>query len=99
MAQFDVYRQKGRTILLVDWQNNYLSHLTTRFAIPLIPTGKAPPKATGLNPVLEVDGEDFVFSPNAAATIQVQHMGNRIASLAAEQDAIKAAIDQLVTGC
>jgi CcdB protein len=49
--------------------------------------------------VLEVDGEDFVFSPNAAATIQVQHMGNRIASLAAEQDAIKAAIDQLVTGC
>jgi hypothetical protein len=37
MAQFDVYRQKGRTILLVDCQNNYLSHLTTRFAISAHP--------------------------------------------------------------
>jgi toxin CcdB len=98
MAQFDVYRQSGRAILLVDCQSNHLSHLTTRFVVPLIPMGSMPPKATGLNPVLQVDDEGFVLSPNAAATIRFRDMGTRVGSLVAEQDCIKAAIDRLVTG-
>jgi toxin CcdB len=98
MAQFDIYRQNGRSILLVDCQSNHLSHLTTRFVVPLIPTGNSPPTATGLNPVLEFDNEHFVLSPNASATIRVRDMGTRIGSLVAEQDVIKTAIDQLVTG-
>ena len=98
MSQFDVYQQKGRTILLLDCQNDYLDHLTTRFVIPLIPMGRKPPSASRLNPILAVDGIDYVLTPNAAATITVAHMGKRIGSLAIEQDVIKAAIDQLVTG-
>jgi toxin CcdB len=98
MAQFDVYRMEGRAILLVDCQNNYLSHLTTRFVIPLIHVGSNPPNASRLNPVFEVDGQSFVLSPNAAATVPLRQLGNRITSLSGEQDVIKAAIDQLVTG-
>jgi toxin CcdB len=98
MAQFDVCQQKGRSILLVDCQNDYLSHLSTRFVIPLIPMSSQAPQATLLNPVLSVNGEAFVLSPNAAATIPVQKIGTRIASLMVEQDRIEAAIDRLVTG-
>ncbi len=83
---------------MVDCQNDYLSHLTTRFVIPLIPVGKNPPAATRLNPVLSVDGMTFVLSPNLAATVPLKQMGIRIASVDGEHDAIRAAIDQLVTG-
>jgi toxin CcdB len=98
MAQFDVYQQKRPSILLVDCQNDYLSHLSTRFVVPLIPMSSQAPQATLLNPVLSVNEEAFVLSPNAAATIPVQKIGTRIVSLMVEQDRIEAAIDRLVTG-
>ena len=98
MPQFDVYRLTGRSILLLDCQNEYLGHLTTRFVVPLIPVGNAPPQATRLNPLLSIDGEDFILSPNAAATIRLKDMGQCIGSLGSAQDMIKAAIDQLITG-
>ena len=98
MTRFDIHMQEGKQILLLNCQSDYLSHLSTRFVIPLISTGSKPPIATRLNPVFNINASDYVLATNAAATLSLKHMGGVIGSLAHEQDKIIAAIDILVSG-
>ena len=98
MARFDVHRQEGKRDLLLNCQSDFLSHLSTRFVIPLIAVAANAPQANRLNPVFRIGNSDFVLATNAAATLQHKQMGGVIASLAEEQDAVMDAIDMLLQG-
>lgn len=98
MARFDVHGVGDAVQLLVICQSDYLDHLPTRFVVPLIPVGRAPPAAAQLNPILSFNGKDYVLAPNAAATLRVSQLGTKLGSLRREQDAIMGALDLLISG-
>lgn len=98
MAQFDVHQQLGKKGLLLNCQSDLLSHLETRFVIPLVRHRPGGPAASRLNPLFLIDGEDHVLATNLAATIPAKLLGPAIASLDADHLEIKAALDMLISG-
>ena len=50
MARFDVHANPSGPGYLLDCQADLLSHLTTRFVVPLLPLDAAPKPAARLNP-------------------------------------------------
>ena len=96
MAQFEVYAGPGETLLL-DCQTDYLL-IDTRLVVPLRPRGKTVNLVRRLNPVLTVDGKEFAMMTQTMAAVRASTLGPSIASLAADQDHIKAAIDMLIVG-
>jgi toxin CcdB len=95
MARFDVYRGGGA--FLLDCQSDVLSHLQTRFVVPLFPSGETPQTAR-LNPVFEVNGETLVMATQLASAVPARELREQVASLAGEHDRILNAFDMLITG-
>ena len=83
---------------MVDCQADLLDGLNTRLVVPLLPAGDAPPAMARLNPIFEVEGQRVVMVTQFAATVMVRELGEQVASLAGEQDAIGNALDMLVSG-
>jgi len=98
MAKFDVYRNPDGPGYLLDCQADLLNGLNTRFVVPLLPVDIAPPPAERLNPAFEIAGQRFVMVTQFAGTIARKQLGNRIASLLAEDVTITDAIDMLLSG-
>ncbi len=98
MARFDVLPRRGSRLLLVDCQADALSHLPTRFVIPLLLPADVPRPIGRLNPLVRVDGTVWLLATHLAAAVPVRELGPRVTSLADEQDRIVAAIDFLLSG-
>jgi toxin CcdB len=98
MAQFDLYAGVGRTnAYVVDLQADLLDRLATRIVAPLVPRTETE-IITGLTPVVEVNGAEFLILTQELAAIPARELRSRVASLAAYQDAIKRALDILFLG-
>jgi toxin CcdB len=98
MAQFDVHRRAGGSTLIVDCQTDLLSHIESRFVVPLVAVADAPPPAWRLNPVLPFGGADYVMLTQAAAAVRRHDLGPAIANLAQHSIAVTGALDVLITG-
>jgi toxin CcdB len=98
MARFDVYSSEEGAGYLLDCQANLLSHLNTRFVLPLLPPNKAPEPARRLNPIFEIEGRSYVMVTQFAATVPSRLLKQHVTSLAAEEIAIGNAIDMLLSG-
>lgn len=98
MARFDVYRQELGGCHVLDCQADLLSDLNTRLVVPLLPVDEAPRPATRLNPIFDVEGDRLVMVTQFAASVSLRELGDVVQSLSAEQDAICAALDMLITG-
>ena len=98
MAQFDVHRLANASALVVDCQSNLLDHIDSRFVVPLLPLAASPPPARRLNPVFEIDGEDYVMLTQAASAVRRRELGAIIASLDARRLEITNALDLLISG-
>jgi toxin CcdB len=96
MAQFDVHR--FGTGLVVDCQSNLLSHITSRFVVPLIRQSEAPNVVRRLNPVFEIHGESYVMVTESAGAVRAQGLGIFVLSLAHRSFEITDAIDILISG-
>ena len=97
MARFDVYPgARGRGYLL-DCQADLLSELSTRVVVPLLPTAGMP-KATRLNPVFAIVGEECIMSTQMIVAIPTERLGRPVANLAEEHAVIMNALDLLLTG-
>ncbi|MBK7163515.1 MAG: CcdB family protein [Sphingomonadales bacterium] len=97
MARFDVYpgaRGKG---YLLDCQADVLAVLTTRVVVPLFPVSGMP-VTPRLNPVFDINGEDFVMMTQQIFAIPKERLTNPVAFLADEQGSIMNALDVLLTG-
>lgn len=98
MAQFDVHRLGAGPTLVVDCQSDLLSHIDSRFVVPLIPRDLSPPIASRLNPLFEIDGGDYVMLTQAAASVRRVELSPAVVSLAAHDREIMNALDILLTG-
>lgn len=100
MAQFDVYRNPGsrtgkQAPYLIEVQGRFVDALSTCVVIPLVDpqyfTG-----ATVLNPMIPVNGVEFVASTAEITAIPRSVLGQPVATVAGYRAEIVAAIDRLL---
>jgi toxin CcdB len=98
MARFDVHRLRSGDGLVLDCQADLLSHLQTRFVVPLMPPEQGPERAVRLNPLFDIEGLAVAMYTQYAGAMQKSELGPVITSLRDQDMAILAAIDMLITG-
>ncbi len=98
MRQFDVCRARGSETLLVNCQSDFLSHLPTRFVVPLLPLSDAPDAAERFNPIIRLHGQDYHFAPQYSASVRTSDLQTVGWSVDADYERVTAAIDFLIGG-
>ncbi|HHJ4460305.1 MULTISPECIES: CcdB family protein [Citrobacter] len=100
--QFMVYRNNGNSRAypyLLDVQSDIIGELNTRLVIPLFLLDEVSGRpARRLNPVLNVDGEDFLVMTHEMASVRQSQLGEEVVSLREQRQAIKNALDFLLDG-
>jgi len=98
MAQFDVHRMPGGGYAL-DCQSDLLSHLSSRFTVPLQPLGdRVPERVDRLHPTFEIEGRRVVMATQLAGAVPTKGPGEKVASLSDHEFTVKAALDMLISG-
>ena len=98
MAQFDLFWNPAESAWLLDIQHDILDGLSTRLVVPLVPAADAPHQIGRLNPLVHVNGKPHVLLTDLMSTVPRALLGPSRFNLAADRDAIIAAVDMLVTG-
>ncbi|WP_028029751.1 CcdB family protein [Gemmobacter nectariphilus] len=96
MAQFDVFRLKGG-MLVVDLQTDLIGIEASRIVAPLREEGRYA-AFPGLTPKVEIEGETWIVRVQELAAVPGAELRDLVASLAAERDALKRALDILIDG-
>ena len=100
--QFMVYRNNSNNRAypyLLDVQSDIIGELNTRLVIPLFLLDEVSGRpARRLNPVLNVDGEDFLVMTHEMASVRQSQLGEEVVSLREQRQAIKNALDFLLDG-
>lgn len=100
--QFCVYRNRAGSALyplLLDVQADIIETIDSRVVIPLTPVDEYGGKiVTRLNPVLQVEGIDYLLMTNELAGVSISTLGEEICSLDARRDTIKASLDFVFDG-
>lgn len=100
--QFMVYRNNGNSRAypyLLDVQSDIIDELNTRLVIPLFLLDEVSGRpARRLNPVLNVDGEDFLVMTHEMASVRHSQLGEEVVSVREQRQAIKNALDFLLDG-
>lgn len=97
LAQFDVHRLAANG-LVIDCQSGLLSHLQSRFVVPLLPTADAPRAGQRFNPIFAIDGVEHVMLTQFAGAVDRRQLGEVVASLAERSLEITDALDVLISG-
>lgn len=94
MTRFDVHglRDGG---LAIDCQADMLDGIGTRFIVPLLPPGDAPPTDARLNPTFDIEGQPLVMVTQFATAVRTSELREKVTSLAAQHSRIIGAIDVL----
>ena len=104
MNQFTVYENENETTrsiypYVVDVQNNLLNALNSRLVIPLAPhKSLRETNAEKLCPVFKIEENNFVLVTPQLASIPVNTLTTKVASLEHYQKEINNAIDLIITG-
>lgn len=98
MARHDVYANKGGSGWLLDVQAEILQLLDTRIVVPLLPIGKAPMRASRLNPTFVIEKEEVSMVTQYLAAVQGSGLRDPIANLSANHREIIDAMDMLFIG-
>ncbi|MBB95028.1 MAG: plasmid maintenance protein CcdB [Rhodobacteraceae bacterium] len=96
MAQFDVYRLGGGT-LVVDVQTDLIGIDASRVVAPLRPAGEYA-AFPGLTPRVTMDGAVWIVRVQELAAVPGHELTERIGSLEEHRDALKRALDILIDG-
>ncbi|MEY4697693.1 MAG: hypothetical protein RIT14_2121 [Pseudomonadota bacterium] len=96
MAQFDVFRLKTGQ-LVVDLQTDLIGIDASRIVAPLRDAGRYA-AFPGLTPRVEIEGKAWIVRVQELAAVPGAELRDVVASLAAERDALKRALDILVDG-
>ncbi|MDP2828814.1 MAG: CcdB family protein [Sulfuricellaceae bacterium] len=104
-AQFDVYRNTGKNRTAIPYvvivQSRYFEKSRRRVVVPLVSadelnkTTRLP--ASTINPIFTIEGVSVIFNPLEIVSIPVESLGEWVATLADENDAIIAAMDELLS--
>jgi toxin CcdB len=96
MARFSVYPNPGGDGYLLDIQADIMRQLNTRVVVPLMPLGKAPKPATGLNPLFVIDAIQHAMVTQYLAAVPTCGLKHESLNLADRRDDIVNAIDLLL---
>jgi toxin CcdB len=98
--RFDVHRLRGvDDLLALNVQSEFHDHLPARIIVPMAPAHSYSAKPMKrLQPILSVDGSDYILVPTEMAAISVSDLGDPIASLADQHSVIVDALDFLLQG-
>ena len=96
MAQFDVFRLMSG-VLVVDLQTDLIGIDASRIVAPLREAGRYA-AFPGLTPEVEIDGVAWIVRVPELAAVPGAELRDPVASLAAERDALKRALDILIDG-
>ena len=83
---------------MVDCQPDLLSHLESRFVVPLVPKGDAPQPGRRFNPTFAILGVDQVMLTQFSGAVDRRQLGKVVASLADHSFEITDALDVLLSG-
>lgn len=72
--------------------------LNTRLVVPLLPLSKAPLPAKRLNPLFEIDGENYVMVSQFLAAVPKGLLRKQVGNLEERFSEISDALDLLITG-
>ena len=98
MARFDVYRTR-RGELLLDCQSDLLTGIRTRLVAPLLPAEEIDDRQfSRLMPIFKLNDGEVVMLTTLLVALHNRELGEKVASLADEQDVIMSAINMLLTG-
>lgn len=97
MAQFDVHGVVGQRYA-IDCQSPLLSHLASRFTVPLEPVTSESRNVSRFHPEFDIDGRRMVMATHLAGALPARALGPVVTSLEAHEFEIKAALDMLVSG-
>jgi toxin CcdB len=98
VAQFEVFRLRDGSGLLLDCQSDLLRHLNTRFVVPLMPLERAPTPAARLNPLVDVEGQTHSMVTQFASSVPSADLKDVVCSLEDRRYEIVGAIDTLMGG-
>ena len=100
--QFMVYRNNSNSRAypyLLDVQSDIIGELNTRLVIPLFLLDEVSGRpARRLNPVVNVNGEDFLVMTHEMASVRQSQLGEEVVSVQEHRQAIKNALDFLLDG-
>lgn len=100
--QFQVYRNGSGNAhypYLIDIQSDLVEVLATRVVIPLVPASMADkPLPVRLNPIIQVEGEDYLVMTSEMAGVGTAAIGEWVCSAMPWRTQIKAGIDFLFDG-
>jgi len=100
MAQFDVYKNPGtrtskQAPYLVEIQGRFVESLATCVIIPLVHIGHFS-GATVLNPIILVNGVEYLLSTAEITSVLRSILGFPVTSVQSQRSEIIAAIDRLL---
>jgi toxin CcdB len=102
MAQFDVHRNTGKNQeaipFVVTVQSALFESYKRRVVVPLVrksTVGKI--SSPSFNPTFRIGNIAVVLHPLEIVSVPVEKLGERVASLASQGDAIVSALDELLT--
>ena len=98
MAKYDVYENPEGIGLLLNVQADLLETLNTRLVVPLLPLSNAPLPAKRLNPLFEIDSENYVMVSQFLAAVPRSLLKKNVGNLEEQFSDINEALDLLITG-
>lgn len=98
MARFHVYRLKQDNVLVIDLQSDLLGDLKTRVMAPLYDQKEFNWSFPRLTPMFVIEGKTYVMATQRMAAVNVKEVGEQVADLSAQADAILNALDFLFQG-
>lgn len=97
MVQFDAVKLRSGEFVVV-LQSDLVDYLPTRLVAPLVPIDEAPSKVDRLNPIVTIDGRQYLIAVHLAATVPARQIGPTEMMLRDYDFMIKAALDILISG-
>jgi toxin CcdB len=98
MSRFDLYPAPGGNGYLLDVQSDFLESYSTRVAVPVVSKKKFPSPALTLNPIIEVDGVQYVVQIHFLSAVPSSILRKPVANYAVQADEITRALDLLFQG-
>lgn len=97
MARLSIHQMPGGS-LVVNLQSDLLDWAETRVVAPLMPLNQSPPPAKHLNPVIAIDGTQFVLIIQSMAAVRTSALGAAVGDLSEYHDEITRAVDMVFQG-
>ncbi len=99
MAKFDIYSTtSGNADYLVDLQDDLIDMLSTRVVAPLVAAEEVSKRMKILNPIIQIEGQDFILMTHLLAAIPARILKKKVGSATFQRDKIIASLDFLFTG-